>query len=135
MNSFLDICNVSSNAMVSVTYIMSLIAIVLINVFVWPSILKIPLFIMYIAILLQFYLPAKLDSNYLEDNKVKLKYSLYTLSILMIVLNITLYSSTTGEFKQFSMNILLQSVPALMGLSLEPFIKLPELDVQVSLKK
>lgn len=133
--NFLDVCNISSNAMVSVTYCILLITISIINIYVWPALLKIPLFILYISILLQFYLPAKLDPNYPQDDKNKLKYTLYTLSGLMIVLNLAMYSSITGEFKQFLVNILLQLVPLGMGLSMEDFLKIPQLDVQVALKK
>ncbi len=135
MISFLDVCNVSSNLVVAITYITILICITLINVFIPTPILKIPLSTIYLAILLQFYIPAQSDSNYSSDNKKKLKYSLYTFSGVMIFLNLALFSYTSDGSIQFLMNILLQCTPLVMGISLEDFVKIPQLDVQVSIKK
>jgi hypothetical protein len=135
MISFLDVCNISSNLVVAITYIIILFCITLINIFITTPILKIPLTSIYLAILLQFYIPAQSDSSYSADNKKKLKYSLYSFSSVMIFLNLALFSYTSGGSTQFLMNILLQCLPLVMGISLEDFTKLPQLDVQVSIKK
>ncbi len=121
MESFLDVCNASSSIFVTMSYIGIIIAVSVLNTLATDLMSKGLLITIFILLLSQIYFPSKLNADYTDKNRDYLKYSLFGLSGILVVLNIIpYYYNTYRELGstpagQKFINLLVQLIPAIMA--------------------